>query len=107
AVAERALLARQVLHPVSVALVPAHGSPRASSAEFIATVRPSWALVAAAHLNRFDYPRPEVLARWREAGAQVRQVSQEGAITLSVEPRGPAELPPGERIRHRRYWTVD
>jgi len=105
--AERSLLARRVLRPVSVALVPAHGSPRASTFPFIAALRPRWAVVAAAHLNRFGYPRSEVLARWRKAGAQVRQVSQEGAITLSVGSRGPPELPPGERIRHRRYWTVD
>jgi len=107
AAGELILLSRQVLHPVTIALVPAHGSHRASTAQFIAAVQPRWALVAAAHLNRFDYPRPEVLARWAGAGAQVRQVSQEGAMTLTVAPAGLLDLPPGERIRHRHYWTVD
>lgn len=104
---ERVLLSRQLLHPVTLALVPSHGSHRASTPEFMAAVRPHWALVAAAQLNRFDYPRPETLALWAGAGAQVRQVSREGAMTLTVEPGKPPELPPGERIRRRHYWTVD
>lgn len=107
AFAEQFLVSRRMLHPVTLALVPAHGSHRASTPAFIAAVRPRWALVAAAHLNRFDYPRPEILARWTSAGAQVRQVSREGAMSLTVSPGDRLDLPPGERVRHRHVWTVD
>ncbi len=104
--AEAGLVERGVPLAADVVVVPARGSHHASSSPFLTATRPRWALVAAAHLNRFGYPRPEVLARWQALGAQVRQVSLEGAITLRVPARGPIEAPPGERIRRRGFWTA-
>jgi competence protein ComEC len=103
---ERELLERGTPGAVTLLVVPARGSHLASSPAFVAALRPRWAVIDAAHLNRFGYPRPEVIDRWRSAGAAVRQVSQEGAITLEAPARGPARLPPGERLARPRYWTT-
>jgi competence protein ComEC len=103
---EQTLLARGALQPVTLVVVPARGSHLASSTALVNALQPRWAVIVAAHLNRFGYPRPEVVSRWRTAGAAVRQVSQEGAITLQAPARGPARLPPGERLARPRYWTA-
>ncbi len=103
---EQDLLGRGRIGPATLAVVPAHGSHLASSSAFIAALRPRWALIAAAHHNRFGHPRPEVIERWRQGGAAVRQVSLEGAMTFNVPAGGPISLPPGERLARPHYWTA-
>ncbi len=104
--AEAQRVAAGTAWPASLVIVPARGSHHSSSPGFVVAVRPRWAVVAAAHLNRFAYPRAEVVARWQAAGAQVRQVSQEGAMVLRSRADGSASLLPGERLTNRRYWTA-
>lgn len=104
--AEAALLARGAVWPATLVVVPARGSHLSSSPDFVQATRARWAVVTAAHLNRFGYPRPEVIQAWEEAGAQVRQVSQEGAITLRSRLDGSLTLGPGERLTNPRYWTA-
>ncbi len=62
-----------------VMLVPHHGSKSSSSAEFISHLRPSFAVVSAGWRNRFGHPRPEVLARYAEAGVPVLNTAIAGA----------------------------
>ena len=104
--AEGALLDSGAVWPASLVIVSARGSHLSSAPEFVRAVHARWAVVAAAHLNRFGYPRPEILARWQAAGAQVRQVSLEGATILSSRADGSVRLPPGERLTNPRYWTA-
>lgn len=104
--AEGALLNKAAVWPASLVIVPARGSHLSSAPGFVRAVRARWAVVAAAHLNRFGYPRPEVIARWQAAGAQVRQVSLDGAMTLRSRADGSVSFGRGERLTNPRYWTA-
>ncbi len=62
--------------------VPHHGSATSSSDALLATLQPSLALISAAANNRFGFPRPEVLQRYRNAGVQTLNTVQCGGIQI-------------------------
>ena len=84
-----------------VLLVPHHGSRTSSTAPFIAAVSPRWAVVTAGYRNRFGHPHPEVLERYRAAGAIVSRTDLDGAVTVVLE--NEVRLA-SERARRGRYW---
>jgi competence protein ComEC len=98
---ERDMLARGTL-PADVLLVPHHGSRTSSSPAFLAAVQPRLAIVTAGYRNRFGHPRPEVLDRYRAAGAEVLRTDRDGAVTLRFEAGTVAVS--RHRDEHRRYW---
>jgi len=83
-------------------LVPHHGSRTSSSAEFLAAVRPSIAVVPAGYRNRFGHPNAEVLARYAVLDARVLRTDRDGAITVRLSPAGVTAAT--ERQGRRRYW---
>ena len=85
-----------------VLLVPHHGSRTSSSAEFLAAVRPSAAVVSVGYRNRFAHPNAGVLERYRARGVRVLRTDRDGAIEVRLVAGGP-ELE-AERARRRRYW---
>lgn len=72
--------------------VPHHGSRTSSSEELLAAVRPRLAVISLGWHNRFHFPRPEVLARYRERGIPVLRTDQVGAITVIIGPGGELAL---------------
>jgi competence protein ComEC len=71
-----------------------HGSANATSAEFLASVQPSFAVISAGFRNRFHYPRPEVLARLDGARVATYRTDLNGAITFYLGEDGvSARLP--------------
>lgn len=98
---EAALLVRGGALRADVVLVPHHGSRTSSRPEFVAAVRPRWALVQAGWRNRFGHPVPEVVARWQAAGARVVRSDQCGAAWWSSA--APERLR-CEREAVRHYW---
>ncbi|MGH8157014.1 MAG: DNA internalization-related competence protein ComEC/Rec2 [Rhodanobacter sp.] len=87
-----------------VLLIPHHGSKTSSSAAFIAALQPPLALVSAGWRNRFGHPKPEVLARYADAGVLVFNTAMEGAIPLDFPADAPARRETGWRWRQPRYW---
>lgn len=98
---EAALLARGLVAPVDVLLVPHHGSKTSSSAAFLDAARPRTALVQAGYRNRFGHPAPEVVARYRERGTVLLDSPRCGAATWASEAPGQWRC---EREAARRYW---
>ncbi len=86
-----------------VLVVPHHGSRSSSTPPFVAAAAAAIAVFTPGYRNRFGHPRPEVVARYRDAGAQIRRTDFEGALTFDFAP-GPARAPQAERARDRRYW---
>ncbi|HEY3074708.1 MAG TPA: DNA internalization-related competence protein ComEC/Rec2 [Burkholderiales bacterium] len=84
-----------------VLLVPHHGSRSSSTAEFIAAVAPSWAIVPVGYRSRFGHPNAEVLERYRAAGAQLLRTDLQGAIAVRMGAQITLET---ERHRRGRYW---
>ena len=83
----------------SLLLVPHHGSRTSSTAAFIDTVSPRWALVQAAYRSRYGHPAPAVLARYHARGVVVVRSDTCGAFLWS--PGSTAEC---VRLARARYW---
>jgi competence protein ComEC len=88
---------------VDVLVVPHHGSRTSSTPPFIAETSAAFAVFTPGYRNRFGHPRPEVVARYRAAGAQIRRTDFDGALTFDFAP-GAARIPRAERAQDRRYW---
>lgn len=102
--AEQALLTAHAgqLH-AQVLVAPHHGSGTSSSAGFVAAVRPDWVLFATGYRNRFGFPRPPVVARYRAAGVRRADTAVDGAVSVRIE-AGRAIRVRGWRGQHPRLW---
>ncbi|WP_426663632.1 DNA internalization-related competence protein ComEC/Rec2 [Rhodanobacter aciditrophus] len=87
-----------------VLLVPHHGSKTSSRTDFIDAVNPPFAVVSAGWRNRFGHPKPEVMARYAEAGVPVLNTADSGAIALGFPADAPARVIARWRRREPRYW---
>jgi len=68
--------------------VPHHGSPTSSSVAFVDNVAPEYAIISCGLANRFGFPSPDVVARWRTGGASVLRTDRAGAVTVDISPSG-------------------
>jgi competence protein ComEC len=80
---ERLLPAGQLR--ADVLKVAHHGSNTSCTPEFLAAVKPRYAVISAGTRNRFRHPRPETLARLGEAGALVFRTDLMGATTFLLD----------------------
>lgn len=86
--AERRLLRAKRLAPVTLLVVPHHGSRTSSTASFVDALRPGYAVVTAGYLNRFGFPKPDVVARYKARGTAVWVTGEEGAMAFEVDDKG-------------------
>jgi competence protein ComEC len=101
--AEKALLRRQPDKlRAELLVVPHHGSKTSSSPAFVAAVRPAYALFATGYRNRFGFPKPEVVARYR--GSVILNTAESGAIRFSLSDQGVSLLELARAARGQRYW---
>jgi competence protein ComEC len=100
---EQALLnARPVDLRADVMVAPHHGSLTSSSVPFIHAVAPAHVIFTSGYLNRWKFPRPEVVQRYLKFGSRVYQTYQEGAIELKCAQDGCSQA--GYREQHQRIW---
>jgi len=103
--AEQRLLREQAgMLQADVLVVPHHGSGTSSSAEFVKQVAPVVALIPAGYLNRYRFPKPDVVERYARNGTMWYQTGRTGAITVHL---GPGRKEPEiefyrQQVRH--YW---
>ena len=71
----------------TVLMVPHHGSATSSSSDFIKIVKPSIGIVSAGWQNRYNFPHPEVVERYRQYQTRLLRTDQEGAISLITDGR--------------------
>ena len=84
---ERELLTSIPPAPLRVVKIPHHGSLTSSSPEFVRALSPTVAVVSAGRANHFGHPVPEVLDRYRAAGAEVFRTDRDGAVTIETDGR--------------------
>ena len=104
--AEAALLADAPSSLAATVLVaPHHGSKTSSTLPFVTAVAPRYVLFAVGYRNRYGFPHPSVVARYRVLGAQLLGSAGDGAVTVQLG-AGPPRL---IRFRHQahRYWFSD
>ena len=103
ALSEQALLARHADQlRADVLIAPHHGSRTSSTPGFIAAVGAPQVIFPVGYRNRFGHPRPDVVERYRQSGAQMHRTDLEGALTVSLA--APAARILAERNERRRYW---
>jgi competence protein ComEC len=71
-----------------VVKVPHHGSKTSSTAMFVAATHPRLAIVSVGERNRWGFPNPGVVARWRRAGAELWRTDRDGGVTVTIDARG-------------------
>lgn len=101
---ELELIARvhDALH-ADVLIAPHHGAKTSSSEEFVQAVNPQLVIFAVGYRNPFGHPRPEVIERYRNLGAQIYRTDRMGAIEVRMQKQPAIET---YRLRERRYWRA-
>jgi competence protein ComEC len=87
-----------------VLVAPHHGSLTSSSMDFIDAVGAGTVLHPVGYRNRYGFPRPEVVDRYRQTGARQYDSASHGALRVKL----PADDRPVEvstwRCHLARYW---
>ena len=65
--------------------VPHHGSNTSSSAEFIDAVAPRYAIFSLGQSSQYQFPHPDVVARYRARDCIQLRTDQVAAITLRTD----------------------
>ncbi|MEJ2346949.1 MAG: DNA internalization-related competence protein ComEC/Rec2 [Gammaproteobacteria bacterium] len=91
--------------PVDVLVVPHHGSRTSSTAAFVHRVSPAYAVFTTGYRNRFGFPRPVVVARYRAAGAALLDSAADGAVRFRIGPLRGLGAPQRYRVAAGRYWN--
>jgi competence protein ComEC len=81
---ETRLVQARVLPRVDVTTVPHHGSRTSSTVPYVRSLAPRHALVSAGWHNQWGFPKPDVVERWRNVGAEVVSTADLGAIEVEL-----------------------
>ena len=100
---ERALLSGVPDLQTDVVIVLHHGSATSSTPALVNSMNARYAVVSAAYSNQWDFPRPEVRARWEASGAEMVTTGDSGAITVVLGAAADPRLT-ARRDKRRRYW---
>jgi competence protein ComEC len=73
------------LHPVDVLKVAHHGSKYSTSASFLQTVHPRYAVISVGRNNSYGHPDAELLKRLKEEGARILRTDESGAIIVHTD----------------------
>ena len=82
---EKSLLRQRAPLRSTVIKVPRHGSANSSTEEFVSAVEPRLAIISLGERNPFGFPRAEVLARYRRAGAEILRTDEDGAVIVITD----------------------
>lgn len=85
---ELAMLASRPMPGAAVLKVPHHGSGTSSTRALIEAVHPRIAVVSLGYMNRYRFPSPAVIARYRAIGAEVLRTDQVGAVMVDATRAG-------------------
>jgi competence protein ComEC len=68
--------------------VPHHGSRLSSGSALLAAAAPRLAVISVGARNPFGHPHPEVVERYRRAGALVLRTDRDGTVEVATDGRG-------------------
>jgi competence protein ComEC len=74
-------MVRNGLDHYDVMLVPHHGSRTSSHPAWVQSVRPDIAIVQSGWMNRYRFPRPEIVDRYEKTGAKILDTKY-GAVSV-------------------------
>jgi len=73
--------------PVTVLKAAHHGSRTSSTEPFLEKTRPRYVVFCVGRRNRFGFPHPEVVERYRALGSECFRTDEDGAVTLESDGR--------------------
>ena len=85
AAVESAVAAALPPSPLRVVKVAHHGSRSSSSEAFVKAIHAQVAVVSVGRGNHFGHPAPEVIERYRAAGAEIFRTDRDGAVTVDTD----------------------
>lgn len=88
----------------SVLIVPHHGSNTSSTRAFLQQVHPELAVYSSGFLNRYGFPRAEVIERYQQLDIKQVNTAENGHIWLKIDQQGKLHGPIGQRQTLQRYW---
>ena len=102
--AERELLESGQTLSATILQAPHHGSNSSSTAAFIRAVSPQVVLFAVGYRNRYGFPHPLVVQRYRDMGVKTYESDRVGALQFEL---GHGDLlPHAWRREHRKIWHM-
>jgi competence protein ComEC len=85
--AENALLNASAFVNSDVIKVAHHGSSTSSTENFVKASKVKLAIISVGKQSQFGHPKPEVVKRWKNAGAEVLTTGENGTISISTDGR--------------------
>jgi competence protein ComEC len=83
--AEQEMVARWGPSLASAVLVaPHHGSRSSSTTAFLEAVDPRAVVISAGYRNRYGFPHPEVVSRYRRRNAHLFRTDRDGAVEITI-----------------------
>jgi competence protein ComEC len=89
-----------------VLVVPHHGSNTSSTDAFLRKLRPRYALISAGYRNRYGFPHPAVLDRYRQLGISASNTADAGAIRVVMDAERGISAPESYRMTNGKYWNA-
>jgi competence protein ComEC len=83
--AERYLVEHEAPLQAGILKVPHHGSRTSSTQNFIRAVGPKDVIVSSGRFNAFHHPHPNIVDRYRQAGATLWRTDLQGAIRITTD----------------------
>lgn len=83
--AEQDILENIKLIKSNILKSPHHGSLSSSSEEFLSAVNPSIIIICVGENNRYNFPNPIILQRYKEQGATLYRTDTHGAIEITSD----------------------
>ena len=90
---------------LAVLVAPHHGSASSSSRPLVERWTPQHVLFAVGYLNRWNFPREEVVRRYEAVGSTIWRSDRDGAVTVRLVPGQAPELR-SYRREARRYYHL-
>ncbi len=87
-----------------VLVAPHHGSKTSSTLPFIAQVGARYVLFPVGYRNRWGFPHPTVVERYRDTDALMFSSAEHGALTVRFPTAGAMVPPAAYRNEFPRYW---
>ncbi len=88
-----------------VLVAPHHGSDTSSTAAFVRAVSPKFVIFPAGWDNQWYFPKPDVVSRYKRAGAVQLMTGRTGAILFTLRAGESPGDPVAWRKRHHRFWN--
>lgn len=82
---ENELTKKPTLLQADVVKVAHHGSRTSSTETFVNASPPKYAIISVGQQSPYGHPRPEIIERWKMAGAEVLTTGENGTISITTD----------------------